>query len=81
MGRNTSCDQYCENTINLAYQKFIRQNIKGKPNRDISLFKKREIIITVITVVSVIVFILFYVTVISSNQTNAIYLFNLLQHF
>ena len=42
-----------------------------------SLFKNREIIITAITVSSVIVSILFYVTVLSSNQTNAIYLFDL----
>ncbi len=42
-----------------------------------SIFKNREIIIAAITVVSVIVSILFYVTVLSSDQTNAIYLFDL----
>jgi hypothetical protein len=42
-----------------------------------NLFKNREIIMAIITVVSVIVSILFYVTVLSSDQTNAIYLFDL----
>ncbi|MDQ6723608.1 MAG: potassium channel family protein [Thermoproteota archaeon] len=42
-----------------------------------SLFQNREIIIATITVASVIVSILFYVITLSSDQTNAIYLFDL----
>jgi phosphoglycerol transferase MdoB-like AlkP superfamily enzyme len=78
MGRNTSCHQYCENTIDLTYQKFIYLSYKIETKQGYSnLFKNIEIIIAAITVVSVIISILFYVTVLSSDQTNAIYLFDL----
>jgi hypothetical protein len=42
-----------------------------------SIFKNGEIIIATVTVVSVIISILFYVITLSSEQTNAVYLFDL----
>jgi hypothetical protein len=48
-----------------------------KPTRDIPVFKNRVIIIVDITVISLIGSILFYVVALLSNQTNAIYLFDL----
>jgi hypothetical protein len=42
-----------------------------------SIFKNRELIIATVTIVSVVVSILFYVVTLSSDETNTVYLFDL----